>query len=356
MPTTKADLRATAPVWVTPADNGGEWRTVPKEHRLHSEELLRRFHRRLCVWPPASTSASLRLRINVWQHDDMGHVRLLVTGVVARRGRRVPTPALGDDDDEKIAQAVRQISNMIHVEADKYDIALTAAGMSNKLQGTKGFGVYNETSTSGDIERHLRCNACSAGQAPWWCGGALPTSVQSLLPGHHRQGRRLRQPTVRISYKLLLLVGPWRNLYDVSMACLRADPEERMSMSGLQSLTPVVAACGDSAERRMGWKTVPKSWQLHFAEVMAVLGARRLRSEPTVYYFPGEDLLATWPMSAKSLSLDCRSPPDHCLVSCRSYSLSSISESYNHPGRTSRVWDVLLPARSGVTHMHKCCN
>lgn len=36
--------------------------------------------------------------------------------------------------------------------------------------------------------------------------------------------------------------------------------------------------------------TVPKAWQLHFAEAMASLGAKRLRSEPSVYEFLGKNL------------------------------------------------------------------
>lgn len=37
------------------------------------------------------------------------------------------------------------------------------------------------------------------------------------------------------------------------------------------------------------WKTAPKALQVHFADTMSELGAKRPRVEPNVYYFPGKD-------------------------------------------------------------------
>lgn len=37
-------------------------------------------------------------------------------------------------------------------------------------------------------------------------------------------------------------------------------------------------------------KTPPKAWQVHFAGTKSELGARRSRSEPNMYHFPGKDL------------------------------------------------------------------
>lgn len=41
-----------------------------------------------------------------------------------------------------------------------------------------------------------------------------------------------------------------------------------------------------------GLKTAPNTWQVHFAETVADMGAKRLRSEPNFYYFPDRDLYA----------------------------------------------------------------
>lgn len=40
-PTTKADLKAMAPLRVTPADKGDAWQTAPNDHPLRDGELLR---------------------------------------------------------------------------------------------------------------------------------------------------------------------------------------------------------------------------------------------------------------------------------------------------------------------------
>lgn len=78
--------------------------------------------------------------------------------------------------------------------------------------------------------------------------------------------------------------------------------------------------------------------QLHFAETMAALGAKRLRSEPSTYNFQGKDLY-----NMSYIDILAVGPQDCTIsssVSCRNYSLSTTSKSYDHPGMISNSWDA----------------
>ncbi len=94
--------------------------------------------------------------------------------------------------------------------------------------------------------------------------------------------------------KALLLLGQaknYRTLFgDVSAAFLHATlNSETAYLQPPEEYYPHKDALWKLKRPLYGLKTAPKEWQDYFADVLAKLGGRRLKSDPNVYYFPQKE-------------------------------------------------------------------
>lgn len=99
-------------------------------------------------------------------------------------------------------------------------------------------------------------------------------------------------PTLALPYstnlKLLLLVGPSNNyncdFCDISIAFLHADAKEQVYAKAPAAFFPEVGIVWRLRQAVYGLKPAPQAWQLHFADTMSELGAKRRWREPNVYH------------------------------------------------------------------------
>lgn len=161
--------------------------------------------------------------------------------------------------------------------------------MQKELQAMKELGVYNEVhATSGNYHTLTEALPTLWVQRP--SGDEI--CCRLLYKGCYQysmdKGDTYAINRLLISLKLFLLIGLSNNRrfnYDISTASM--DGREH-AMPG----HPMAAFCGDYEKAMYGLKAAPEAWRLDFAETMANTGAKRLRSQPNVYYFPKKNLYA----------------------------------------------------------------
>lgn len=97
-----------------------------------------------------------------------------------------------------------------------------------------------------------------------------------------------------ISLKLPLLIGLSKNcrftFCGISTAFLHAKLQDEVYVKPPMEFYPDGGILWRLQKAMRGLKTAPQAWLLHFAETLAKMGAKRLRSQHRVYYFSEKNL------------------------------------------------------------------
>ena len=91
--------------------------------------------------------------------------------------------------------------------------------------------------------------------------------------------------TLKILILLALLRGYAMVFADVSTAFLYAVMTTEMYVIPPKEFYPYGGVLWLLRKAMYGLRGSPKAWQDHFAEVVELLGGKRMKSEPNVYYF-----------------------------------------------------------------------